>query len=268
MSEHPPYANVINRVKPDGMIETVAGAAVLPNGCHHRHEACIFPNYVAVGPDDAIYISEMTRLRRVANGIIETVVGTGVCGYNGDEKPATEAQLCGLMRVAVGSDGSLYLADNYNHRVRRVAPGGRITTVAGTGVAGFSGDGGPATLARVNNPSGVAVGPDGSLYIADTNNFRIRRVGPDGIIRTVAGNGGNPGYPNPAEGVLPTETAINNPSFVAVGPDGSFYLGPESGRVRRVGPDGLITTAAGDGTWPSFNGDRLPATRAHIYPNR
>src|SRR6185503_10423970 len=91
--------------------------------------------------------------------------------------------------VAVGPDGSLYIADNLNNRIRRVAPDGIITTVAGPGVPAFGGDGGPATAAQLNLPQDVAVGPDGSLYIADTHNYRIRRVGPDGIISTVAGYG-------------------------------------------------------------------------------
>ena len=91
--------------------------------------------------------------------------------------------------MVVGPDGSLYIADSHNNRIRRVAPDGTISTVAGNGTSGFSGDGGPASAASLNDPSGVAVGPDGSLYIADSFNGRIRWVAPNGIISTVAGNG-------------------------------------------------------------------------------
>jgi glucose/arabinose dehydrogenase len=120
---------------------------------------------------------------------ITTVAGTGVLGFSGDGGLATAAQLNQPHGVAVGPDGSLYIADSNTFRIRRVAPDGTITTVAGTGVFGFSGEGGPATAAQLNTPYGVAVGPDGSLYIADSNNFRIRRVAPDGTITTVAGTG-------------------------------------------------------------------------------
>src|SRR5206468_3403683 len=113
--------------------------------------------------------------------------GNGTRGYSGDNGLANQAQLNLPHRIAIGPDGCLYIADTSNHRIRRVGPDGIITTVAGLGTAGFSGDGGPASQARLNLAEGVAVGPDGTLYIADTSNHRIRRVTPDGIITTVAG---------------------------------------------------------------------------------
>jgi RHS repeat-associated protein len=163
----------------------------------------------------------------------------------------------------VGPDGSLYIADYGNGRVRRVGPDGVITTVAGDGTQGFSGDGGPATAARLWNPVGVAVGPHGSLYIADIGNDRIRRVGPDGIISTVAGSGyhGFAGDGGPA-----TAAWLYSPSGVAVGPNGSLYIADWGNyRVRRVEPDGVITTVAGDGT-QGFSGDGGPATAARLIP--
>ena len=138
-------------------------------------------------------------MRRVApNGIITTVAGTATAGFSGDGGPAIQAQLNSPSEVAVGPDGSLFIADTNNSRIRRVRPDGIIITVAGGGnLADDLGDGGPATQAAINAPFGVAVGPDGSLYIADFNtNFpanifrsRVRRVGPEGIITTVAGGG-------------------------------------------------------------------------------
>src|SRR5262249_44101398 len=129
--------------------------------------------------DASLYIVDNGgRIRQVRpDGIISTVAGT-VRGFSGDGGPATQAALSFPVGIAVGPDGSLYLADAGNGRIRRIAPDGIITTVVGIGSFGFSGDDGPATQAQLSNPSGVAVGPDGSLYIADTNNNRIRQVGP------------------------------------------------------------------------------------------
>src|SRR4029077_8487969 len=132
-----------------------------------------------------------SRIRRVgSDGVITTVAGNGTAGYSGDGGPGTQAGFRGAFaQLAVGPDGSLYIADRDNERIRRVAPDGIITTVAGNGTGGSSGDGGPATQAEISSPEGIALGPDGSLYIADHDSGRIRKVGPDGIITTVAGGG-------------------------------------------------------------------------------
>jgi RHS repeat-associated protein len=222
------------------------------------------PRGVAVGPDGSLYFADIdnARIRRVApNGIITTVAGTGNATFSGDGGPAAQASLVGPFGVAVGPDGSLYIADADNNRIRRVAPNGIITTVAGTGNATFSGDGGLATQAAVQSPRGVAVGPDGSLYVADRGNQRIRQVAPDGIITTVAGNGvfGFSGDGGPA-----TQASFRIPFGVATGPDGSLYIADRSNqRIRRVAPDGIITTVAGNGS-ASFSGDGGPATQAAL----
>jgi RHS repeat-associated protein len=205
------------------------------------------PFAVAAGPDGSLYIADYAnqRIRRVGpDGIITTVAGGGTGGL-GDGGPATQATLFDPSDVAVGPDGSLYVADLSNHRVRRVDPSGVITTVAGTGVNGFSGDGGPAIQAQIWDPGGIALGLDGSLYIADAGNNRVRRIGADGIIATVAGNGlqlfGGDGGPA-------TQAELNDPERVALGPDGSLYIADKgNARVRRVSPAGIITTFAGDG---------------------
>ncbi|MBI4334830.1 MAG: glucosaminidase domain-containing protein [Chloroflexi bacterium] len=111
--------------------------------------------------------------------VITTIAGNGTSGYSGDDGPATEAQLSWSYGVTVGPDGSLYIADSANNRIRRVGPDGVITTVAGNGQSGYSGDGGPATAAQLNTPYGIAGGPDGSLYIAAPETYRVRRVGPE-----------------------------------------------------------------------------------------
>jgi streptogramin lyase len=138
---------------------------------------------VEVGPDGAVFILERegNRLRRVdpKTGTIATVAGTGSKGFSGDGGPALEATFDGPKELAVDPAGNLFLVDTENHAIRRVdASTGRVTTVAGDGRRGGTGDGGPATSARLDRPHGVAVGPDGSLWIGDTGNHRIRRVSP------------------------------------------------------------------------------------------
>ena len=148
------------------------------------------PTNLEVSPDGSLYIADTgnQRIRRIGpDGTITTVAGTGEYGYNGDGGLATDAQLASPRGIAKAPDGSLYIADFWNHRIRQVGPDGIITTVAGTGDGGYGGDGGPAINAQLYGPIGVAIGPDGSLYISENLNNRIRRVGLDGIITTVAG---------------------------------------------------------------------------------
>jgi RHS repeat-associated protein len=267
--------NRIRRVGPDGIITTVAGngSGDFSGDGGPATQAGIgfqqgrFPTGLAVAPDGSLYIGDRfnNRIRRVGpDGIITTVAGNGISDFSGDGGPATQAALRNPSGVAVAPDGSLYIADYENHRVRRVGPDGIINTVAGSGISDFSGDGGPATLAALRNPSGLAVAPDGSLYFADGSNNRIRRVGPDGIITTVAGPVG--GFSG--DGGLATLAGISDLHGLAVAPDGSLYFA-ENNRIRRVGPDGIITTVAG--TQPliiPFAGDGGPATAdgAISYP--
>jgi serine/threonine-protein kinase len=135
----------------------------------------------------ALALGQAPRASAATGGIISTIAGSGGKGFSGDGGPATAAQLNIPSALAVAPDGSVVVADTDNERIRRVSPDGVITTIAGTGVAGFSGDGGPATSAQVNEPRGIAVAGDGSVIIADYNNNRLRRVGVDGIITTIAG---------------------------------------------------------------------------------
>jgi RHS repeat-associated protein len=201
------------------------------------------------------------RSAEAMSNIITTVAGTGANGYSGDGGPATGASLYYPSCPAFGPDGSMYIADSVNNRIRRVGPDGIITTVAGTGAYGYSGDGGPATGAKLYSPFGVALGPDGRLYIADYDNSRIRRVGPDGVITTFAGTGtaGISGDGGPATGA-----SLYSPNSVALGPDGSLFISDSNvRRIRRVGPDGIITTVAGTGAY-GYSGDGGPATGATL----
>ncbi len=230
------------------------------------------PSSVAAAPDGSLYIADNNneRIRVVApSGIITTVAGNGSLAFGGDGGPALAASLYEPTAVAVGPDGSLYILDKSNARVRRVKPdstaslaGGIITTVAGNGINGYSGDGGPAVNANLNSPYGIAVGSDGSLYIADSGNYRIRRVGTDGIITTVAGNG-LIGYNG--DGAPATTKRLNYPTSVAVAKDGSLYIADFlNNRIRRVAPDGIISTVGGTGA-PGFSGDGGLAVLAQLY---
>jgi RHS repeat-associated protein len=273
----------IRRVSPDGIITTVAGNGNQCSGGSSSGdggpatEACFgFLSGVAVGPDGSFYISEhwgnfdpISRIRRIGpDGIITRFAGNDLIGYSGDGGPATEASLILPAGLDVGPDGSLYVADLGNHRIRRIGTDGIISTVAGREEGGVSGENIPATQAYLYRPSDVAVGPDGSLYITEGDAWfsnTVRRVGSDGIITTVAGRlgfipGGYEGDGGPA-----TQALLQGPQAVAVGPDGSLYISDSgNNRIRRVGPNGVITTIALNGT-SGFSGDGGPAIRAQAH---
>jgi hypothetical protein len=179
-------------------------------------------------------------VRRVtADGVIVAAAGAGEAGSTGDGGPATAARISPGV-VAALPDGGFLLVEPESHRVRRVRPDGIISTVAGTGARGFGGDGGPATAALLRNPQGVAVTADGGFLIADTGNSRIRRVAPDGVITTVAGDGrrGTEGDWGPA-----SLAALDRPTDVAAIPGGGFaFVDAGSGLIRVVLPDGTIFT--------------------------
>ena len=194
-------------------------------------------------------------------GAISTIAGSDSFGdFKGDGGPAIAAALNEPLGVAVMPDGGYLIADAGNDRVRRVFADGTIRTVAGTGLYGDSGDGGPATAAQIKDPLGVAVMPDGGFLIADGGAGRVRRVLPDGTITTVAGNGTR-GYSG--DGGPATAAEIFDPNGVAVLPDGGFLIADGDYVVRRVFPDGTITTVAGNAT-PGFSGDGGPATAARL----
>ncbi|MGB7720244.1 MAG: hypothetical protein WBL65_10115 [Bryobacteraceae bacterium] len=189
---------------------------------------------------------------------IETVAGSANMGDGG---PATSAQISTIQGIAIDRWGNLYLSDTGNHRVRKISTSGFITTLAGTGVAGFSGDGGPATAAQLNLPYGLAADLAGYVYVADLNNDRVRRIGPDGVITTVAGNGirGSSG-----DGGAATSAPLLTPRNVVVDAAGNFYFSEFDGhRVRKVTPGGIISTVAGTGV-AGFSGDGFPAVNAQL----
>ncbi len=199
-----------------------------------------------------------------AGGTITTYAGTGTPGYGGDDGPATAARLYLPMEIAADAAGNLYIADYGNHRIRKVAAAtGIISTAAGTGEAGFSGDGGPAAEAQLDNPTGVAADAAGNLFIVDRENQRLRRVdAATGIITTVAGTGvaGSTGDGGPA-----AAAGLHNPYAVAVDAAGSLFITEQgSNRVRRIdAATGIITAFAGTGA-AGYSGDGGPATEATL----
>ncbi|MEK7477444.1 MAG: hypothetical protein AAB152_17620 [Candidatus Coatesbacteria bacterium] len=197
-------------------------------------------------------------------GLISNVAGTGLSGYNSDGIAATAAQLDTPYGLAADSAGNVYVADFFNNRVRKVsAATGLISTVAGTGTAGYNGEGIAATSAQLNNPSGVALDAAGNLYIFDSKNQRVRRVSAStGLISTVAGTG-VASYNG--DGIAATTAQLNYPSFGGVDAAGNVYISDQyNQRVRKVDmTTGLISTVAGTGTG-GYNGDGIAATGAQI----
>src|SRR3989442_1226667 len=195
-----------------GTIETIAGGSI-GDGGPATSAALLYPTGVAMDGAGNLYIADSTncRVREVSGGTITTVAGTGGCTYGGDGGPASSAALADPAGVALDGAGNLYIADYRNCRVREVS-GGIITTVAGTGSCGFSGDGGPATRAALNFPYTVALDGAGNLYIADSFNCRVREVS-GGTITTVAGTG-NCGFSG--DGGPATSAALNLPRGVAL----------------------------------------------------
>ena len=218
-----------------------------------------------------IYLADKLnhRIRRIdaVTGNITTVAGSGQEGFSGDGGPAVDASMARPTGVAIDQAGNLYIADSHNSRIRRVAAGnGIITTVAGTGELGFTGDEGPATDAQINTPLSLAVDAAGNLYIADTENHRIRRVDTSGVILTVAGTGR---FGFSGDGNVATSASLFRPVAVAADHDGNLYIADLlHHRIRRVdGKTGIITTTAGVGG-EGFSGDGGIAADAHLSEPR
>lgn len=193
--------------------------------------------------------------------IITTVAGTGNFGYNGDGIPATSANMSGPTGVAVDKHGSFFICNSLDCRIRKVSQDGIITTVVGTGTFGFSGDGGPATLAAIHQPEGLHIDRFGNLYFCDNSNNRVRKVDTNGIITTVAGDG-DPSFGG--DGGPATSAKLWGPMSVYVDEGGNIYIADAGNkRIRKVDADGTITTIAGTGV-SGYNGDGISANSAMI----
>jgi sugar lactone lactonase YvrE len=244
-----------------GSIATVAGNGGFGyNGDNIAATSAEFtsPSGVAVDSAGNLYIADLGnhRVRKVSAGMITTVAGTGTPGYNGGSIPAASAELDGPWGVAVDASGNLYIADTDNNRIRKVA-GGVITTVAGDAGFGYAGDNVAATSTSLYAPFGVALDASGNLYIADTVNYRLRKVS-GGIITTLAGGGAPVGQNGPA-----INAQLESPMGIAVDPSGNLYIADSvASRVFEVSA-GIIGVAAGNGI-NGFGGDGGPPTSANL----
>jgi len=242
-------------------ISTVAGSYSLGSGYAGDGGAATAaqlanPNGVAVDRAGNMYIAEYNNhiVRKVsATGVISTYAGTGSSGYTGDGGAATAATLYNPMGVAVDTAGNVYVAEYSNHVVRKINTAGVISTYAGNGSAGFSGDGGAATAAQIYRPVGLCVDDTGNVYIGDSWNHRIRKVNTSGVMSTVAGNG-TAGYSG--DGSAATAAKLNYPHGIAVTSSGKLYVADYSNYVvREVNmPTGNIATVAGNNTY-GYSGD-------------
>ena len=242
------YNQRIRKVGSAGKISTVAGngtAGYSGDGGPATSAMLYFPTAVSVDGSGNLYIADeaFPHMRKVnTSGIISTSAGNGEFDFSGDSGPATNAQFFSPYSVAADNSGNLYIVDTFNERIRKVDASGLVTTVAGNGVYGFSGDGGPATAAELSNPRGLAVDSHGNLYIADTESQRIRKVDASGIISTIAGRG-HPGFGG--DGGPATQAVLRNPIGVAVDGNGNIYIADEGNRrIRKVDASGIISTVA------------------------
>ena len=265
-------AHVVRRVDlVTGVVSIVAGTGEPGStGDGGRAESARLraPRGVAFGPGGDLYIADaganVVRKVSAASGVITRVAGSGEPGSSGDGGPALSARLNAPSGVIVTDAGDVVIAERGGQRVRLVSAGGIISTIAGTGAAGYAGDSGPASAARLRAPEGVALAPNGDLYIADTGNHAIRRVArATGIITTVAGTG-SPGFAG--DGGSAGLASLRAPEAVTVGRGGDLYIADTGNeRVRRIEiASATIATVAGTGI-PGFDGDGGPSSQARLH---
>jgi len=259
------YNARVRMVSSSGAISTVAGTGAVSysgDGGAAQNALMNGPSAVAYS-STGVYIADTTnqRVRQIGlNGTISTVAGTGTAGFAGDGSAASSAEISFPSGLAVDASGFLYIADTGNQRVRKVV-NGNITTIAGNGTTGYSGDGGPALNATLNSPQGLLVDSAGNVYISDYSNSVVRVVSPSGTISTLAGNG-TPGYAG--DGGPAKSAQLNGPLGLALDSSGNLYIADSGNHVVRiVRPSGTISTFAGNGTL-GYSGDGGLAVNAEL----
>ena len=256
----------IRKVTTDGMLLTVAGTG-FPGSSGDGGPATraqINPSAFAIDVTGNLFIADSFRIRKVAiNGVISTIAGSGISGYSGDGGLAANAQIGDVTGLVLDTAGSLYIAEPYNFRVRKIQVNGIISTVAGNGFCCSSGDGGPATSAQLAYPrGGLAVDPSGNLYIVDTDNNRIRKVSPSGIITNFAGSDYVTGFTG--DGSPAASAKLASPCRIGLDASGNMYISDTGNlRIRKITQNGIITTIAGNGSL-GYSGDGSPATSAQL----
>ena len=262
-----PGSSLVRLVGTSGAISTFAGtgtAGFAGDGGPATAAQLNEPVDAALDGAGNLYIADRAnhRVRRVTPaGVITTIAGNGVNDFGGDGGPATAASLNNPVGVTVDAAGNVYIADEFNHRIRRVDPAGVITTYAGTGVSGSAGDGGQAAAAQLDLPIDVRGDALGNLFVADIGGHRVRRIGPDGVITTVAGTG-VAGFAG--DGGAATSAQLASPIEVVPDAFGNLYIADSANnRVRRVNGAGVISTIVGSGT-AGFAGDGGPAVDARV----
>jgi sugar lactone lactonase YvrE len=262
--------HVVRKVDTNGNLTTIAGIGTqgFSGDTGPATSATLdSPQGLALDPANNLYIADTHnhRIRRLdlTTGLITTIAGS-TSGFSGDGAPALSAQLNLPTALAFDASGSLYFADTANHRIRRIdASTGLITTIAGTGTQGYSGDGGAALSAAIDSPTGIAIDPSGNLYLADTHNHRIRKItSSTGLISTIAGTG-VPGFSGDSAPASAATLAL--PHGLTADAAGNLYLADTANhRIRRIdATTGLITTVVGDGT-QTFSGDNGLPTAASL----
>jgi sugar lactone lactonase YvrE len=261
--------HVIRKVDTVGRITTIAGTGAQGfSGDAGPATAATLdsPQGLALDAAGNLYIADTHnhRIRKLdlTSGLITTIAGS-TPGFSGDNAPATASQLDLPTALALDPANDLYVADTGNHRIRKIAASGLITTIAGNGTQGFSGDAGPAISAAIDSPAGIALDSASNLYLADTHNHRIRRIdATTGVIATIAGTG-TLGYSGDIAPAIAATLAL--PHGLTIDTNGDLYLADTANhRIRRIAAaTGIITTVAGDGT-QAFSGDGDPAIAASL----
>ena len=248
--------NVIRKINTSGIITTVVGtgrAGYSGDNSPATSAELFVPTDLSFDQEDNLYIADggnaVIRKVNKSTGIITTIAGLGTTGYNGDNRPATTALLNDPVGLIFDNAGNLYFSDGGNARVRMINNAGIISTIAGNGTPGFSGDGGPATAAELGIPNYLAINSIGEIFIADHPNNHVRKISLTGIISTYAG-GGTAGDGEPATAALVTQ-----PESVALDDSGNLFIACYSiGVIRKVNTSGIIYTIAGTGT-SGYSGD-------------